>query len=198
MTSAYVRDNKNQPIKDWSTLKGANPLALGAGHVNPVAAIDPGLIYDLAPRDYIHFLCTLKYTTKQIALLMDNNTIQCPTSSNLEDTGDLNYPSFSIPFNSTKITQEVVVRRRTVTNVGAARSTYKVHVEEPYGVKISVQPDTLQFTKTNQKLKFSVKFESKGMVRGNGQVSTREISWKCIQGGAHVVRSPIVALWPDT
>ncbi|GLJ10272.1 hypothetical protein SUGI_0125130 [Cryptomeria japonica] len=66
MTSAYFRDNKNKPIKDASTVKAADPFALGAGHVNPAAAMDPGLIYDLAPSDYIHFLCTLNYTDKQI------------------------------------------------------------------------------------------------------------------------------------
>ncbi|GLJ10273.1 hypothetical protein SUGI_0125170 [Cryptomeria japonica] len=66
MTSAYIRYNKNKPIKDASTVKAADPFALGAGHVNPAAAMDPGLIYDLAPSDYIHFLCTLNYTDKQI------------------------------------------------------------------------------------------------------------------------------------
>ncbi|XP_057842557.1 subtilisin-like protease SBT1.8 [Cryptomeria japonica] len=111
MTSAYIRDNKNKPIKDASTVKAADPFALGTGHVNPAAAMDPGLTYDLAPSDYIHFLCTLK--------------ISCPRSSNLEDVADLNYPSFTRYFNSTRI-PKVVVRRRTVTNVGVTRSTYKV------------------------------------------------------------------------
>ncbi|XP_057842556.2 subtilisin-like protease SBT1.8 [Cryptomeria japonica] len=110
MTSAYVRDNKNQPIKDVSNLEAANPFILGTGHVNPAAAMDPGLVYDLAPSDYIHFLCTLNYTDKQIAVLMDNHKISCPRSSNLEDVADLNYPSYTLYFNS---------------NVGAVRSTYK-------------------------------------------------------------------------
>jgi len=191
-------DNKNQPIKDLLdlTAEAADPFALGAGHVNPAAAVDPGLLYDMAPHDYIHFLCTLNYTHKQIALLMDNHTISCPRSSNLEDAADLNYPSFSLHFKATNSTRldQVVVRRRTVTNVGAARSTYKVEVGTPPGIKISVQPETLEFTKKNEKLNFRVRFES-AVIAEDGDGSFGEISWKCIRGGTHVVRSPIVVAW---
>ncbi|XP_059069633.1 subtilisin-like protease SBT1.4 [Cryptomeria japonica] len=195
MTSAYIRDNKNQPIKDVVTLKAADPFALGAGHVNPAAAMDPGLVYDLVPSDYIHFLCTLNYTDKQIALLMDNHKISCPRSSNLEDAADLNYPSFTLFFNSTRI-PKVVVRRRTVTNVGAVRSTYKVQVEEPSGMKVSVEPETLEFTKENQKLNFRVIFQS-AIIKAKEDVTLGEISWNCIRGGTHVVRSPVVVQWRD-
>ncbi|GLJ10263.1 hypothetical protein SUGI_0124950 [Cryptomeria japonica] len=194
MTSAYVRDNKNQPIKDVWTLEAADPFALGAGHVDPAAAMDPGLVYDLSPRDYIHVLCTLNYAAaKQIALLMDNHKISCPRSSNLVYAADIKYPSFSLHFNSTRI-PKLVVRRREVTNVGATRSTYRVHVEEPSGMKISVQPETLEFTKKNQKLKFRVRFQST-ITKANEDATTGEISWKCIRGGTHVVCSPVVVLW---
>ncbi|XP_057842560.2 subtilisin-like protease SBT1.7 [Cryptomeria japonica] len=195
MTSAYIRDNKNQPIKDVVTLKAADPFALGAGHVNPAAAMDPGLVYDLAPSDYIHFLCTLNYTDKQIALLMDNHKISCPRSSNLEDAADLNYPSFTLFFNSTRL-PKVVVRRRTVTNVGAAGSTYKVQVEEPSGMKVSVEPATLEFTKENQKLNFRVIFQS-AVIKAKEEATFGEISWNCVRGGTHVVRSPVVVQWRD-
>ncbi|KAJ6311826.1 hypothetical protein OIU77_013555 [Salix suchowensis] len=32
-------------------------FAYGAGHINPVRAINPGLVYDAGPNDYIKFLC---------------------------------------------------------------------------------------------------------------------------------------------
>ena len=29
----------------------------GAGHINPLGAVHPGLIYDASEIDYVHFLC---------------------------------------------------------------------------------------------------------------------------------------------
>ncbi|GLJ29073.1 hypothetical protein SUGI_0573490 [Cryptomeria japonica] len=67
MTSSYLTDNAEQPITDSFTMRAANPFVLGAGHVNPNTAVDPGLVYDMVPQDYITFLCSLNYTEQQIA-----------------------------------------------------------------------------------------------------------------------------------
>ncbi|GLJ10279.1 hypothetical protein SUGI_0125350 [Cryptomeria japonica] len=194
MTSAYVHDNRNQPIRDAFTMEAASPFALGAGHVNPVAAIDPGFVYDMGPPDYIQFLCSLNYTTKQIGLLMEDHVISCPVSNTSEEIADLNYPSFSLLFNSTNSTKlGQVVRTRTVTNVGAAHSTYKVRVKRPSGIKIRVEPRVLEFTEKNEKLQFRVRFESVVIGKG-GDKMFGEIAWECVRGGTHVVRSPIVVV----
>ncbi|KAH9316849.1 hypothetical protein KI387_018618, partial [Taxus chinensis] len=173
MTSAYVRDNRNLLIKDRVFLKAADPFALGAGHVNPGGVVDPGLIYDITPRDYIHFLCTLNYTAQQIGLLMDKEAlISCPNS---EGAGDLNYPSFSVIFNPTKL---VEVKMRTVTNVGGVPAAYRVWIQSPGNVKVSVEPNILKFTKQDEKLKYSVRFESKS---SGGDAEFGEISWRRVQ-----------------
>ena len=50
MTTADLVNLGNEPIQD-ETLEPADILAVGAGHVNPSKANDPGLIYDIHPED---------------------------------------------------------------------------------------------------------------------------------------------------
>ncbi|XP_059077180.1 subtilisin-like protease SBT1.8 [Cryptomeria japonica] len=95
MTSSYTVDNGKRAIRDSVTMKEANPFAMGSGHVDPRSAVDPGLIYDMAPQDYIDFLCTLNYSKRQIALLT-KKLMSCHKSG--LEAGDLNYPSFSVVF----------------------------------------------------------------------------------------------------
>ncbi|KAJ8545415.1 hypothetical protein K7X08_017998 [Anisodus acutangulus] len=55
MTTADLVNLGNNPIEDE---RGLRPdfFATGAGHVNPLRANDPGLIYDIQPNDYIPYL----------------------------------------------------------------------------------------------------------------------------------------------
>ncbi|XP_057866913.2 subtilisin-like protease SBT1.7 [Cryptomeria japonica] len=156
MTSASIVDNTVQDIRDSSTMEAADSFAIGAGHVHPIRAVDPGLVYDLGPQDYVNFLCTLKYSPQEIALLT-KKTVSCPRTS--LEAGDLNYPSFSVLFYyGNKFSQ---VKRRIVTNVGGqANAVYQASVKSPTGVKITVQPETLEFKKLEDKAEYSVRFET--------------------------------------
>ncbi|GLJ59029.1 hypothetical protein SUGI_1489020 [Cryptomeria japonica] len=196
MTSSYIVDNRKQEIRDSVTMEAANPFAMGSGHVDPRSAMDPGLVYDMAPQDYIDFLCSLNYTKKQIALLT-KRLISCPKSS--FEAGDLNYPSFSVVFKPGNNSAQV--SRRTVTNVGAVAKgnvVYRASVKSPPGVSITVEPQTFVFRNLYDKATYIVKFESnirtpspsEGDQNGFG-----EISWTCIEGGRQLVRSPIVLTW---
>jgi hypothetical protein len=41
-------------------------LDVGAGHVDPLRALDPGLVYDAGARDHVVFHCSLGYRAEQI------------------------------------------------------------------------------------------------------------------------------------
>jgi subtilisin family serine protease len=67
MTTAYVTNNKGNPIKD-SSLAGspATPFDIGAGHVNPERAREPGIVYDISTEDYVNYLCSLNYSSSEL------------------------------------------------------------------------------------------------------------------------------------
>ncbi|XP_057822222.2 subtilisin-like protease SBT1.4 [Cryptomeria japonica] len=185
MTSSYLIDNAEQPIKDSFTVRATNPFVLGAGHVDPNAAVDPGLVYDMAPQDYITFLCSLNYTKQQIALLT-KKSVSCPNSS--LEAGDLNYPSFSVVMKSGS--KSFQVKKRTVTYVGReGDAVYRVSVNNPAGITISVEPQTLKFRKPLETASYSVKLE--GTVAAGGGTAFGQIMWKCTEGGSQIVRSPV-------
>ncbi|GLJ29156.1 hypothetical protein SUGI_0574870 [Cryptomeria japonica] len=191
MTSSYILDNAKQPIRDSYTMQVADPFAMGAGHIDPEAAVDPGLVYDMEPQDYINFLCSLNYTKQQIALLTNE---PCP-NSNFTAT-DLNYPSFSVVFNSG--TQSVQVKNRTLTYVGNTLDVvYKVSVKSPRGVKMFVEPQQLKFKRVNEQAKYSVKFENEGTAKA-GTVRFGEIMWNSVNGGKHIVRSPVIVAFQSS
>ncbi|KAM0906758.1 hypothetical protein ACQ4PT_016567 [Festuca glaucescens] len=49
------RIHRRQRLQD-ETGGAATPFSYGSGHLNPVPALDPGLVYDTAPFDYANFL----------------------------------------------------------------------------------------------------------------------------------------------
>jgi len=53
--------NDGNPIQD-EAVAVATPFGYGSGHVDPVRALDPGLVYDTTLVDYTNFLCSLKPT----------------------------------------------------------------------------------------------------------------------------------------
>ncbi|KAM0945431.1 putative cucumisin [Dioscorea sansibarensis] len=158
-------------------------FAYGAGHINPVKAVDPGLIFDASEQDYITFLCKQGYNT---------STLQRLTGDNCTCNGippgkawDLNYPSFSlsVPDNGYALGSFY----RTVTNVGYSNSTYYATVSAPENLKISVEPASLFFTQVGEKKSFVVKVDG-------GKLFQQPIMSACITwfDGVHSVRTPVV------
>ncbi|KAF3616159.1 Subtilisin-like protease SBT1.7 [Capsicum annuum] len=112
MTSANTVNLANTPMLDERLLP-ASIFAVGAGHVNPSRANDPGLIYDTKFKDYLPYLCGLNYTSRQVGIILQRR-VDCKQVKGIPEA-QLNYPSFSITLGENSHSQTYT---RTVTNVG--------------------------------------------------------------------------------
>lgn len=187
MTTASIFDSTDSVLLDEATGNMSSPFGFGAGHVRPDRALDPGLVYDLAPQDYVNFLCGLNYTDKIIQLI-SHDLSTCPTIP--PKPQDLNYPTYSVVFDQSTSKVLATTLTRTVTNVGPARSTYRSTVVSPSGVSISVRPAILQFSAVNQKKTFTVHISTSptGLVPGESETVFGFLTWS---DNTRLVQSPI-------
>ncbi|KAI3917557.1 hypothetical protein MKW98_021319 [Papaver atlanticum] len=187
MTTAYNLDNSGKYISDLSTSKFSTPYEHGSGHVDANRALNPGLVYDIVPDDYVAFLCSIGYTQSQISVFVKGKKIDFGSVA-LSSPGNLNYPSFSVVFKSGKV--DTVKYTRVVKNVGSlVDAVYKARIRNrsPY-VKISVSPTKLVFDKNNTSLSYEITFVSSLSNPDTGKHEFGSIEW---YDGVHVVRSPI-------
>lgn len=186
MTTAYVKDNTNSPLRDAAGGSVSTPWAHGSGHVDPHKAISPGLIYDISTQDYIAFLCTLGYTIEHVQLIAKHQNVTC--SRKLSSAGQLNYPTFSVVFGKSR----VVRYTRELTNVGPAGSVYDVKVDAPETIGVTVKPSRLEFRNVGDKVRYTVTFVSKKGVSQVGRGAFGSITFSDAQ---HQVRSPVAFSW---
>ncbi|KAF9597462.1 hypothetical protein IFM89_018908 [Coptis chinensis] len=138
MTTAFPLNSSTNPDAEFG---------YGAGHIDPVKAINPGLVYDATEGDYINLLCSIGYTPDQIKAISGGESV-CPMNFS-GSPKDLNYPSIISVEASANFS-------RSVTNVGVAISTYKATIVSPSNLKIDVSHNILAFKSTNEKLSFVV------------------------------------------
>ncbi|KAJ6843281.1 subtilisin-like protease precursor [Iris pallida] len=198
MTTAYAEYRTNGGLLDISTGKPVTPFDVGAGHVDPVKALDPGLVYDLTVDDYFEFLCALNYTSLQISSMARGSGFSC-SSKSAYSVSKLNYPSFSVAFSTASGmgggsdgASATIVHARTLTNVGAA-GTYKASAASAVdggSVKIAVDPPELVFKETGERKSYTVSFTSPSMP--SGSTGFGRLEWS---DGKHIVASPIALTW---
>ncbi|CAN0917942.1 Subtilisin-like protease SBT1.7 [Linum grandiflorum] len=179
MTTAYSTYKSGQKFQDV--------FDHGAGHVNPVAALNPGLVYDLMAEDYLGFLCALNYTDMQIKSVARKN-YTCDHSKKYS-VANLNYPSFAVNVDTTQMS----AGGRTLTNVEVgpgAEYTVSVSPKEIPGVKIEVEPTTLSFENVNEKKTYTVTFTADSMPMSTN--SFARLEWS---NGKRTVGSPIAVSW---
>ncbi|KAJ0970938.1 hypothetical protein J5N97_018897 [Dioscorea zingiberensis] len=202
ITTAMSHDNRDREIVDQN-LVIATPFAVGAGHVHPQSALDPGLVYDARSQDYINFLCTIGYTHDMILRI-----VQAPYNCSKLDggPGGLNYPSMVVIFNPE---MEMHALKRVVTKVSDHPETYKVRVSNPYPekVQITVEPKTLVMNDVNETAQFTVFFrnmlfntshqqqQQKPPQPGRSAYSYQMFGSLIWESSTHGVKSPIAVLW---
>ena len=159
-------------------------FAYGAGHVDPIAALNPGLVYDLDKADHVTFLCGLNYTSEALKLI-SGEAVTC-TGNTLPR--NLNYPSMSAKLSETN-SSFTITFNRTVTNVGTPNSTYISKIILNHGSKLSVKvsPSVLAMKTVKEKQSFTVTVSGSSI---DPQLpSSASLIWS---DGTHKVRSPIV------
>jgi subtilisin family serine protease len=183
MTTADVTDRSGTPILDEQNT-AADLFAVGSGHVNPGKAVDPGLVFDITPEDYIGYLCGM-YTDKEVSVIA-RRAVDCSALTVISDV-QLNYPSVSVSFPPAWSSMPPVLVRRTVKNVGEVPALYYPQVDMPAGsgVIVSIDPDKLLFTDANQVQKFDITVEAKNSSATPVQGAIRWVSMK------YTVRIPV-------
>lgn len=169
ITTALVTDRFGMPIQvEGVPRKLADPFDFGGGQMDPVRAVDPGLVYDVDAKEYNKLLnCTLG--------LLEG----CESY-----TRNLNLPSIAVVPNL----KEKVIVRRTVTNVGPSEATYRAIVEAPAGVVVSVEPSVIRFTRGGSRsATFTVTFTTKQRVQGGYTFGGLTRS----DGNTHSLRIPV-------
>ncbi|XP_039137929.1 subtilisin-like protease 4 [Dioscorea cayenensis subsp. rotundata] len=184
MTTALTEDLDGNPIADDAfSHQPASYFAMGAGHVNPEGANDPGLVYDTQPLDYIPYLCGM-YSTPIVKSIVRQQGIDCSTIQSIT-AAELNYPSIGLRMPIAK--GSAIVITRAVTNVGPAE-LYDLQIKKmPDGVDIRSDTKNMSFLALNETQSFRLQFTSNGTAQ-SGQVSE---GYLILNSTTHVVRSPI-------
>ncbi|KAJ3704150.1 hypothetical protein LUZ61_007855 [Rhynchospora tenuis] len=192
MTTAQITDTDGKPIVDH-TQSPANVFDMGAGHVDPNKALDPGLVYDIDYQEYISYLCGLGFEDADVNNIINPAPpVECAKVKVIPKE-QLNYPSIAVPIQRNTSTKIIY---RTVTNVGKApKVTYKAAVTLSRGMSIEVVPSTLKFISLNEKKTFKIIFK-----REDGDIAAvptnpfgfGELKWIT---DSYSVRSPIVLFY---
>ncbi|KAK9715469.1 hypothetical protein RND81_06G167700 [Saponaria officinalis] len=186
MTTTTTVDRAGKPLQaqqytgssEEIILVAATPFDYGSGHVDPRAALDPGLIFDAAYSDYLGFLCT----TPGIDPHEIRNFTHSPCNFTMGHPSNLNTPSIAV---SHLVGTRTVTR--TVTNV-AEEETYKISARMGPAVAIEVNPPALTLLPGASR-KFTVTLTARSLT---GTYTFGEVWLKGNRG--HKVRIPVVAM----
>ncbi|MEJ2602915.1 MAG: S8 family serine peptidase [Gammaproteobacteria bacterium] len=126
MTTAY------QDVLQPDGATAANPFDFGAGHLQPNAAVAPGLLFEAGADEYDSFGCGLDQPI--------------PDPARCEELAAAGRSFGATDFNQASIAVEQLTGRRsitrTVTGTGQA-GTWQVEIDPPPGAVVTVTPATL-------------------------------------------------------
>ncbi|CAL1412472.1 unnamed protein product [Linum trigynum] len=108
----------------------ASPYDLGAGELNPMGSLNPGLVYETDVTHHLLFMCYYGYDTNTVSWISKvarSSNFSCPPDSRSDLISNLNFPSISVGLTGANRTRTVP---RVLTNVaGNGNWTYKAVVE---------------------------------------------------------------------
>ncbi|GMN44690.1 hypothetical protein TIFTF001_013865 [Ficus carica] len=147
-------------------------FAYGSGLLNPVKAVDMGLVFDASEKDYIKFLCKQGYNSTTVRAITDDHS---PCRGGKQGRGwDLNYPSFSLTIkDGEKIWGSF---KRTVTNFGKPNSTTNAAVAAPESLRVKVELSVLSFEALGEKKSFKLKIDGPNIRQV--PIISASITWK--------------------
>jgi subtilisin family serine protease len=152
----------------------ANGFDMGAGRIDPNAAVDPGLVYDNSFADHAAYLCG-----RNEPPFAPSDCAEHAAAGHSSTAVDLNLPSIGVA----GLVGGDVVRRR-VTNVGEPAS-YSAAVVAPPGLDVVIDPSSLVLG-TGETAQFTVTFVDRGAPRDDWTFG--ELAWT---NATHRVASPI-------
>ncbi|XP_024197461.2 subtilisin-like protease SBT4.3 [Rosa chinensis] len=174
------------PMNVTDNSSAAGEFAYGSGHINPVKAIDPGLVYEASKEDYVKLLCSVLDQADVRLISGDNST--CSTGSDKGSLQDHNYPSLAAVVTPNRSFS--LKFHRKVKNVGLANSTYKATIfANSTQVDVKVVPQVLSFKSLNEEKTFDVTVAGKGLPDEVQSHVSASLVWS---DGIHSVRSPIL------
>lgn len=178
MTTATLEDNRRVPLLRYPNGSVTTPFDYGSGHLNPIAAINPGLVYDFGSEDVIDFLCSNGATSAGLK----NITGQATTCRKKSiPSYNLNYPSIGVAQVKGKMSVY-----RMMKNVHDGEWCYTASLEQPEGAILGVVPNKLKFRRAGEKKRFRIDVVPRKP--SSGKFVFGSITWT---DGIHKVRSPI-------
>ncbi|KAH7681795.1 Peptidase S8 subtilisin-related protein [Dioscorea alata] len=189
ITTADDVDLAGNPFIHMKTWKTSNIFDRGAGHINPIKAMDPGLVYDRDFDDYIGYMCFLNYNPTYMQRF-NSRKVDCAKEKKIKPS-QLNYPSIMVTLSSNSPNETVM---RTVTNVGNTNSDYTPKIFHPANASLILSINRLQFSAQNQQLSFNITITIMQPTPIKGTISEGKLEWVSTSGG-HVVRSLIAVVF---
>jgi subtilisin family serine protease len=175
MIKSSLMTTARQNLKKEDGATRADPFDIGAGHIVPNLAVDPGLVYD---SDLFGHLAATCGTDTPLVVADDCDFLESLGYS--LDAADLNLPSIG----ADGVVGSKTVHR-TVTNVSDAAATYTVSVQQPPQFRVDVNPTSLTL-QPGESATYEVRIRNRVAPAGVWRFGS--LTWT---DGTHVVRSPI-------
>jgi len=178
MAKSALMTSGRQNLKKTFGENAADPFDIGAGHIVPADAFEPGLVYDAGLFDYLAFTCD-----NNVQLISDGSCAFLQGLGFPTDGSDLNLASIAIA--DFVGTQTV---KRKVTSVTDGTTHFSASVDAPAGVDVVVTPNAFSLAKGDSQT-VNITFTANAGVTAN-EWTFGSMTWNN-DAGASAARSPI-------